>query len=68
MKKKVTKRFFRVIRKFINPEEAMEIFKKEYEDVKGNKSKVIYDVRPHNPNKPTIEMQNTSIYTPKGDN
>ena len=67
-KRSFSKRVVRRIKRMLSPKDAEEIIRQEFEDSRGNKSRVIYDVRPHSPNKPTIEMQNTSTYTPKGDN
>lgn len=67
-RKSFSRRVVRKIKRTLRLDEAQEIIKREFSDGNGNKSTVIYDVKPQKWNSPTIEVQNSSRYTPKGDN
>ena len=67
-RKSFSRRVVRKIKRTLKLDEAQEILRKEFSDDKGNKSTIIYDVKPQKWNAPTIEIENSSKYTPKGEN
>lgn len=67
MSKKFSKRTTTKRQYKISPKDAQEILRKEFIDSRGNKSNIIYDIKPQKWNAPTIEIENKSKYN-KGNN